>query len=222
MCTVVTDESSSSSSSTLGFAGVVLLAAAGVLAALGPTAIIAAGAAAAAVLILAFRPTRRAAWWVTTHAIVPTVVAMTVLAALWLAGKPFTGRAAGRRKESGATWLRSGAKVLASTRTSAHWYAWAGWQRTAVRAGSVAVATAAWLAPLATAAVAVSALLIAVARIITMRIAARRDDDKVLRVRAVVGPPTRPAVGSVFADEDFPKDLADAVEGELLTPAGIR
>lgn len=205
----------------IGVAGVGMLAAGGMLGVLGPAAVLNAavstlGSGAVAVLlsttvlVAAFGPARRGAWWLITHAVWPALVFGGFTAGLWLAGKPFTPRSTDRRKLSAATWLRPGAKVIEVTRTGAHWYAWAGWQRTLVRSVGVLFVIAAFVAPIVTACLAGSVGVLAAARLIAVRVAARRSNDRIRRVRAVVGRPNRALAGS-----------ADAVDGELITPVGV-
>lgn len=208
MCTPVSTSCScssggSSSSGLAAAAGVALLAAAGALAAVGPGALIVGAAAAVAAVIAWFKPTRVGAWWLLRRAVFPALAFGASVAALWIAGKPFTPAGAALRTQSGATWLRAGGKVAGETRTGAHWYAWAGWQRTAARIVMVVAAIAAWLAPYATAGVVGALLAIAAARIVTVQVIARRNAGNVRTVRAVVGTPLRPAalIGNVADGE---------------------
>ena len=48
-------------------------------------------------------------------------------------GAPLTARGYDLRWNSGATWLRAGAKFDGFTARSPHWYAWPGWQRSLSR-----------------------------------------------------------------------------------------
>jgi hypothetical protein len=133
----------------------------------------------------------KAAWWLGRRVVVPLAAGAIGLTVLYLAGTAFTPRSRERREASGATWLRPGVKV-AATRLRVHWYAWPGWQRTAVRLGLVLVAAAAWVAPVVTAAAAATAA----AGTTTAAIVRRRSMAGPRRVRAVVGNTDRPALAA--------------------------
>lgn len=73
---------------------------------------------------------------------------LLVGAALFVAGRPMLPRARQRRLSSGATWLHGGARL--SQRRAVHWYAWPGWERSAVRVALVALGVLEYLSPVAT------------------------------------------------------------------------
>jgi hypothetical protein len=133
--------------------------------------------------------------WVAVKVGVPVARVAVVQSVRFVAGKPVLPRARRNRLASGATWLRSGAKV-ARARTRLHWYAWPGWQRSLSRVALLAVLLAAWVAPLVTAIATALVVLVASGSAATAVVRRRSAAIGPRRVRAIVGDTDQPAIST--------------------------
>lgn len=126
----------------------------------------------------------------------PVAVKTAIVAGRFVAGAALLPRSRGRRLESGASYLRGGAKH-ATVRLSVHWYAWPGWQRSLARLAAVTVLVALWQATLATAVLLTAVCAVIVALAVRSRLQRRASGPR--RVRVLTGESRARALASKVA-----------------------